>query len=201
MGFAYDKVGVLYSGKLGNRSEARASDLRSHPGLWWNRIKVRLYKGKQSGYSPRTFSIGRPGGDTLCPQPITLQIASSAGQNKKRSVAIERCKPCANPHDSGEMPIYLPVGLTRYVLNKFSKKSPPYHVTQDDVSTPLQRLEVEQIAGHQSVRGRGGVIAVIYKTHWAGLTTKLFPPSRGCRCCHLPSRVFVVSSSNPPQCR
>ena len=35
---------------------------------------------------------------------------------------------------------------------------------------PLQRLEVEQITGHQSVRGRGGVIAVLYKTHWAGLS-------------------------------
>ena len=51
-----------------------------------------------------------------------------------------------------------------------SKKSPPYHVTQDDVSTPLQRLEVEQITGHQPVRGRGGVIAVLYKTHWSGLS-------------------------------
>ena len=29
---SYDKVGVLYSGKLGSRSEARASDLRSCPG-------------------------------------------------------------------------------------------------------------------------------------------------------------------------
>ena len=56
------------------------------------------------------------------------------------------------------------------MLNKISKKSPPYHVTQDDVSTPLQRLEVEQITCHQSVRGRGGVIAVLYKTHWAGLS-------------------------------
>ena len=37
-------------------------------------------------------------------------------------------------------------------------------------STPLQRLEVEQITGHQTVRGRGGVIAVLYKTHWAGLS-------------------------------
>ena len=55
-----------------------------------------------------------------------------------------------------------------YVLNIFSEKSPPYDVTQDDVSTPRQRLEVEQIAGHQSVRGRGGVIAVLYKTHWSG---------------------------------
>ena len=56
------------------------------------------------------------------------------------------------------------------MLNKCSKKSPPYHVTQDDVSTPLQRLEVEQITGHQSARGRGGVIAVLYKTTWAGLS-------------------------------
>ena len=33
------------------------------------------------------------------------------------------------------------------------------------------------------------------------LSTKPSPPSRGCRCCHLPSRVFVVSSSNSPPCR
>ena len=42
---SYDKVGVLYSGKLGNRSEARASDLRSYPQLWWKRIKLHLYEG------------------------------------------------------------------------------------------------------------------------------------------------------------
>ena len=85
-------------------------------------------------------------------------------------MAIERCKPCANPHDSGDMPKYLLAGLTQYVLNNFSKKSPPYHVTQDDGLTPLQRLEVKQITGHQSARGQGGVIAVLYKTHWAGLS-------------------------------
>ena len=32
-------------------------------------------------------------------------------------------------------------------------------------------------------------------------SAKHLPPSRGCRCCHLPSRVFVVSPSNPPPCR
>ena len=64
----------------------------------------------------------------------------------------------------------LPAGLTQYVLNNFSKNRPPYHVTQDDVSTPLQRLEVEKITGHQLVRGRGGVIAVMYETHWMGLS-------------------------------
>ena len=64
---SYDKAVVLYAGKLGNRSEARASDLRSHPGLWWNRIKLRLYGGKESEYSPRTCSIGKPAAGTLCP--------------------------------------------------------------------------------------------------------------------------------------
>ena len=64
---SYDKIDVLYSGKLGNRSEARASDLKSYPGLWWNRIKLRLYDGKESEYSARTCSIGRPAGGTLCP--------------------------------------------------------------------------------------------------------------------------------------
>ena len=85
-------------------------------------------------------------------------------------MAIERCTLCANSHNSGDIPKYLPAGLTQYVLNNFSKKSPPYHVTRDDVSSPLQRLEVEQITGHQSIRGQSGVIAALYKTHWAGLS-------------------------------
>ena len=74
------------------------------------------------------------------------------------------------------MPKYLPAGLTQYVLNIFSKKSPPCHVTQDDVSTFLQRLKVEKITGHQSVRERGGFIAVLYKTHWAGLSEPSWEP-------------------------
>ena len=92
------------------------------------------------------------------------------GSDARRRVAIEHCKPRANPHDSRDMPKHLPAGLTQYVLNNFYKNSPPYHVTQGDVSTPLQRLEVKQITGHQSVRGRGGVIAVLNKMHWAGLS-------------------------------
>ena len=35
-------------------------------------------------------------------------------------------KPCANPHDSSEMPKYPPAGLTQYVFYKISKKSRPY---------------------------------------------------------------------------
>ena len=57
------------------------------------------------------------------------------GADGRRRVSVQRYKPCASPHDHGDMPKYLPAGLTQYVLNKLSKKSPPYHVTQDDVST------------------------------------------------------------------
>ena len=48
---------------------------------------------------------------------------------------------------------------------QYLQESLPYRVTQDDVSIPLQRLEEENITGHQSVRGRGAVIAVMYETH------------------------------------
>ena len=65
---------------------------------------------------------------------------------------------------------YLPPGLTQYVPNTISQKSPPYHINQDDVLIPLHRRDVEQITGHQSVQGRGDIIAVLYKTHWAGLS-------------------------------
>ena len=109
---------------------------------------------------------GSPSGDNL----LYLDFPSDLpGSDARRCVAIDRCKPCANPHDISDMPKFLPAGLTQYV-NIFSMKSPPYHVTQDDVSAPLQRLEVEKITGHQSVLGRGVVIAVLYKTHWVGLS-------------------------------
>ena len=68
------------------------------------------------------------------------------------------------------MPTYLPAGLIQYALNNVSKIFLPYHVTQDDVSTPHQQQEVENTTGHQSVRGRGGVIAVMYETRWTGLS-------------------------------
>ena len=68
------------------------------------------------------------------------------------------------------MPKYFTAGLTQYLLSNFSKKSPPYHVTADEVSTPLQRLVVETIARHQSAGGRGDIIVVMYETHWTGLS-------------------------------
>ena len=36
---------------------------------------------------------------------------------------------------------------------------------------------------------------------YLSFSAKHFLPSRGCRCDHFPSQVFVVSSSDPPPCR
>ena len=73
---------------------------------------------------------GSPLGDNL----LCLDLPSDLpGSDARRRAAIERCKPCANPHDSNDVPKYLPAGLTQYVLTNFPNKSPPYQVTQDDV--------------------------------------------------------------------
>ena len=117
--------------------------------------------------TPADTSDGPPLGSELL---FFYQPSDVPGADARRHVLVQRCKPCVNPHDHGDMPKYLPAGLTQYVSNNSSKNPPPYHVTQDDVSTPLERLEVDEIAGHQSVRGQGGVIAVMYGTHWTGLS-------------------------------
>ena len=110
---------------------------------------------------------GSPLGDNLLYVDLPSDLP---GSETRRRVAIERCKPYANPHDSSDMPKHLPAGLTQYVLTNFSKKSAPHDVTQDDVSAPPQLLEGEKITRHQSVRGRGGVMVVLYKMHWVGLS-------------------------------
>ena len=105
---------------------------------------------------------GRPLGDKL----LYLDLPSNiSGPAAKPRVTVARCKPCANPYDADDIPRHLPAGLTQYVLHAFAIKSPPYHVTTDDVSTPPILIDVAKITGHQCVRGRGGAIAVLYETH------------------------------------
>ena len=117
-----------------------------------------------------------PDGSPLGSNLLYLDLPSDLpGSDARRRVAIDRCKPCANPHGRGDMPKYLPAELTQYVLNNFSKKSPPYHVTQDDVLTLPQRLEVEQITGHQSVRGE--VVSLRCYTRCIGLDSPNLPGS------------------------
>ena len=43
------------------------------------------------------------------------------GADARRRVPVQHCKPCANPHDHGDMPTYVPAELTQYVLNTSPK--------------------------------------------------------------------------------
>ena len=46
-----------------------------------------------------------PDGSPLGSNLLYLDLPSDLpGSDARRRVAIERCKPCANPHDSGDMP-------------------------------------------------------------------------------------------------
>ena len=65
-------------------------------------------------------------GSLLGDKLLYLDLPSNMlGAGARRRVSVQRCKPCANPHDHGDMSKYLPAGLTQYVLNNFSKKFPP----------------------------------------------------------------------------
>ena len=57
---------------------------------------------------------GSPLGDNI----LYLGLPSDLpGSDARRRVVIERCKPCANPHDGSNMPKYLTAGFAQYVLN------------------------------------------------------------------------------------
>ena len=62
-------------------------------------------------------SAETPDGSPLGDNQLYLDLPSDLpGSDARRRVAIERCKPCAIPYDSNDMPKYLPVGRTQYVL-------------------------------------------------------------------------------------
>ena len=64
------------------------------------------------------------------------------------------------------------------------------------------RVPCSRVTWYRAMYGpvRHFFFCVLYLFYFA-FSTKNFPRSLGCRCCHLPSRVFVVSSSKPPSCR
>ena len=78
------------------------------------------------------------------------------GPDAHRCVSVDRCKLRANLQDHGGMPRYLPDGLTQHVINMLTDIYPPCQVTQDDLSTALQRLEVKRsLATNRSLAGWG----------------------------------------------
>ena len=122
-----------------------------------------------------------PDGNLLPRQVLYLDPPSDMpGKDSKHRVSGVRCKPCATGHRGhAEIPSCWP--YTQYVLNNYSTKSPPYHLTEDDVSAPVVRLDIKQITGHYSVRGRGGVMAVIYEIALAWYTPPFFGARDGAR--------------------
>ena len=68
-------------------------------------------------------------------------------------------------------PKYLPAGMSKYVLHSFTDKSPQFHPTTEDVVKSGIPVDIEKITEHQLVRGRGGELAVMYETHWEGLSS------------------------------
>ncbi|CAB1109884.1 unnamed protein product [Ectocarpus sp. CCAP 1310/34] len=119
-----------------------------------------------------TSADATPDGRSLARKLFYLDLPSGlSGPAARCHVSVLRCKPCRNSYETDDLPQSLPAELSRYVLHSFGDKCPPFHVTVDDVSVPVGRLEVDYISGHQLVRGRSGVLAVLYQTHWVGLTT------------------------------
>ena len=62
-----------------------------------------------------------PNGSPLGSNLIHLDLPSDLpGSDARQRAAIERCNPCANPHDSEDTPKHPSVGLAQYVLNNLS---------------------------------------------------------------------------------
>ena len=149
--------------RQGAKKDTDTAVLKTKFSLNW----TKPYKVLVAGPTPASDTPdNRPLHDKL----LFLDLPSDLpGRDCKRHVFVERCKPCQNSDDTSDIPKHLPSDLTQYVLNSFSAKSPPFHITLDDVSPPPERLEVEQITGHQLVCRRRGIIAVLYETQWAVL--------------------------------
>ena len=107
----------------GAKTHADAKVLKAKLSLNWTGAHKFLVVGP-------CFSADTPDGSLPGAKLLYLDLPSDiSGTDARRRVSVRRCKPCANPHDRGDMPKNLPAGLTQYVLGNFFKKSPPYHAT------------------------------------------------------------------------
>ena len=77
----------------------------------------------------KIFAVGpcrssdTPDGSPLGYNLLYLDLPTDMpGADAHRGVSVERCKPCTNHPDRGDMPKYLPGGLNQYELNTFTNK-------------------------------------------------------------------------------
>ena len=90
------------------------------------------------------------------------------GASAKPRVTVERCKPCTG-HTMPTARSFHQLDYRALCPQQTPQQVTSLPVLDSDVRIEDQRLEVEKITGHQSVRARGGIIAVLYETHWKGL--------------------------------
>ena len=114
----------------------------------------------------------RPDGRPVVDKTLYLDLPTDMpGRDQKKWVSVDYCKMCHNPSDDSDIPKYLPAGLRKYVLHSFTDNSPSFHPTTEDVVKSGISVDSEKITGHQLVRGRGSKLAVMYETHWEGLSS------------------------------
>ena len=102
--WVYDSVSTI---RQGVQADTDAKVLKAKLALNWTGPYIILAVGPCS-------AAETPDSSPLGSNPLCSDLASDLpGSDPRRRVAVERFKPCANRHDSGDMPKYLPTGLTQ----------------------------------------------------------------------------------------
>ena len=113
-----------------------------------------------------------PDGRLVADKTLYLDLPTDMpGKDQNKRVSVDHCKMCHNPSDGSGIPSNLPAGLSKYVLHSFTDKFPLFHPTTEDVVKSGILVDIEKITGQQLVRGRGGKLAVMYETHWEGISS------------------------------
>ena len=96
------------------------------------------------------------------------------GREINARVSVYRCKRCFNPLEGAEPPKFLPWAMSNYVLNKYSERSPPFHLAAEDVTMELDqhRILPTFVSKHRISRGLRGKNYVQYFTSWDGVQVK-----------------------------
>ena len=124
--------------RQGAKSGTAAKVLKETLSLNWTGLFKILAVGPSP---PDSTPDDRPLADKL----LCLDLANDMpGPDAHCRVTVARCKPCTNPHDTSNLPQYHPAGLTQYALNNYTNKSPPFHVTADDVSVSVYNSAITQ---------------------------------------------------------
>ena len=110
---------------------------------------------------------GTRDGEKVGPNLVLVEARKDEpGREINARVSKYRCKQCHNPHEGVEGPKFLPWAMSSYFLNKYSERSPPFHLTVEDVCMELDhhRIKPNLITKHGISRGLGGKNAVEYYT-------------------------------------